>query len=255
MASQLCSQGFQPPQDTLPENCLLAQRAQMSSGIRTMVTEAAGESERFSHAMMSRVGAKASMAVDAKASMGSQATQWLAYRGILPEVLAQLESSRLAVNGQLEDLIDKFIAKQSGSSDACHSQLLEAKHQLNQLHQHVHDLSMEVNATDHEVTALNNQVESKLKEYQELNKKCEDELQELEEKQRQDLEMLNTLRNEMEEMKQIANPNVSMNIAQGTVIGGLAQLGLREFLREPHLLKAASASLMQIGTEEIKGKR
>merc|ERR1719236_99449 len=106
---------------------------------------------------MSRVGSKATVAVDSKASMGSQATQWLAYRGILPEVLAQLENSRLAVNGQLEDMIDKFIAKQSGSDDACHSQLLEAKHQLNSLHSHVHDLSMEVNATDHQVTALNEQ--------------------------------------------------------------------------------------------------
>merc|ERR1719240_861255 len=116
--------------------------------------------------------------------MGAQAAQWLAYRGVLPNVLAQLESSRLTVNGQLEDLIDTFIAKQSGSDDACHSQLLEAKHQLNQLHQHVHDLSMEVNATDHEVTALNDQVEAKLKEYDELNEECTNKLEEVENKKK-----------------------------------------------------------------------
>jgi predicted nuclease with TOPRIM domain len=247
--AQLCSQGLQPPQElnTLPENCLLAQRTQMSSGIRTMVTEAAGESERFSHAMMSRVGAKASVAVDAKASMGSQATQWLAYRGILPEVLAQLENSRLAVNGQLEDLIDKFIAKQSGSSDACHSQLLEAKHQLNQLHQHVHDLSMEVNATDHEVTALNDQVEAKLKEHDELNAECDKKIEEVEKKKTENLEMLTTYKNEMEEMKQIANPNVSMDQKNLTIIGGLVQLGLGKYMVEG---QGGGDSLLQVEVAE-----
>lgn len=255
-APDRCSHTTEVHETTSPtsqQGCLLAQRTQMA------VVESLGETSDASfgsrHAVTHRLGNKASMTVDSQASLSSRSAQWLAYQNSLPEVLAQLESSRLSVNGELEDLIDKFIDKQAGSADACHAKLVEAKHQLNQLHQHVHDLASEINATDHEVTALNNQVESKLKEYQELNKKCEDELQDLEEKQRQDLEMLNTLRNEMEEMKQIANPNVSMNIAQGTVIGGLAQLGLREFLREPHLLKAASASLMQIGAEEIKGKR
>jgi len=227
-----------------PETCLLAQRTQ--SGIRTMVTEAAGEAERFSHAMMSRVGSKASVAVDSKASTGTQAMQWLAYRGNLRDILARLESSRLTANGQLEDLIDTFIAKQSGSDDACHSQLLEAKHQLNQLHQHVHDLSMEVNATDHEVTALNDQVESKLKEYDELNKECTKKLEDVEEKKKQNLEMLKTYQNEMEEMKQIANPNVSMDQKNLTIIGGLVQLGLGKYLQEEH----GGASLMQLNVEE-----
>merc|ERR1719379_2903499 len=149
-----------------------------------------------------------------------------------------------------EDLIDKFIAKQAGSLDACHAKLIEAKHQLNQLHQHVHDLAMEVNATDHEVTALNSQVESKLKEYDELNEKCSNELGEIEKKNQENLEMLNTYRNEMEEMKQIANPNVSMSIANRTIIGGLLQMGLRDMLQEQHFSKAVS--LMQFGAGEIK---
>jgi len=194
------------------------------------------------------------MAVDSQASLSSRSAQWLTYKHSLPEVLAQLESSRLSVNGELEDLIDKFIDKQAGSDDACHAKLVEAKHQLNQLHQHVHDLASEINATDHEVTALNNQVESKLKEYDELNKKCAKKLQEIEDKKKQDLETLKTYKNELEEMKQIANPNVSMNIGSKTIIGGLVQLGLRDFLREPHLLSSASASLMQIGAEEFKSE-
>lgn len=231
----------------MQENCLLAQRTQMSSGTRTMVTEALGESESYSHMMMSRVNSKAqaSVAVDAKASMGSQAMQWLAYRGSLPGILAQLESSRLTANGQLEDMIDKFIAKQSGSDDACHSQLLEAKHQLNSLHSHVHDLSMEVNATDHQVTALNEQVEAKLKEYDQLNDECSKKLKDIEDEKKRDEDMLQTYRNEMEEMKQIANPNVS--IANGSVIGGLVQMGLKKYLQEKE-----GASLMQFAVEERK---
>lgn len=228
------------------ESCLLAQRTQLSTGIRAMVSEASGESEAYSLNMRSRAGSKASVAVDSKASMGTQATQWLAYRGILPDVLAQLESSRLVANGQLEDLIDKFIEKQSGSSDACHSQLMEAKHQLNQLHQHVHDLSMEVNATDHQVTALNDQVEAKLKEHDELNEECADKIEEIEKKKRENLEELKKYQNEMEEMKQIANPNVSMDQQNLTIIGGLVQLGLGKYLQEGQ----GGHSLMQLTAKE-----
>jgi len=246
-----CSEGLPAHQDlsSAPESCLLAQRTQMSSGLRTMVTEALGESESYSHMMTSRVDsrARASMAVDSRASMGSQAMQWLAYRGNLPGVLAQLESSRLTANGQLEELIDKFIAKQSGSDDACHSQLLEAKHQLNSLHQHVHDLSMEVNATDHEVTALNEQVEAKLQEYDKLNEECNSKLQDIENEKKENLEKLKTYRDEMEEMKQIANPNVSMDQKNLTIIGSLVQHGLKKYVQEKQ-----GASLMQFSAEESK---
>jgi len=38
-------------------------------------------------------------------------------------------------NIKMEELIKVFISKQSGSQDACSSQLLEAKHQLNQIHE------------------------------------------------------------------------------------------------------------------------
>merc|ERR1719161_3490748 len=132
------------------------------------------------HALTHRSGHKISMTVDSNALLSSRTAQWLAYQGSLPEVLSQLETSRVTANGQLEDLIEKFISKQAGSADACHAKLIEVKHQLNQLHQHVHDLASEINATDHQVTALNNQVESKLKEYDELNKKCEEKLQKIE---------------------------------------------------------------------------
>merc|ERR1719156_306232 len=113
----------------------------------------------------------------------SQRSAWISYRGSLGKVLSNLETSRHTANGQLEDAIDKFIASQAGSEDACHAQLLETKHQLNQLHQHVQDLSVQINATDHELTALNNQVESKLDDVKRLEEKCDQELEELENQQ------------------------------------------------------------------------
>lgn len=242
-----CSNTAEVPEATnLPpsQGCLLAQRTQMA------VIESLGElsGSDASLTLQSQSGHRVSMAVDSSASLSSRTAQWLAYQSSLHDVLSQLETSRVAANGQLEDLIDKFISKQAGSVDACHAKLIEAKHQLNQLHQHVHDLAMEVNATDHEVTALNSQVESKLEEYDKLNEKCAEELGEIEKKQKENLEMLDTLRNEMEEMKQIANPNVSMSIANQTIIGGLIQMGLRDMLTEHRLPKAVS--LMQLGGKE-----
>ena len=50
--------------------------------------------------------------------------------------------------------------------------------------------------------------ELKLKEYDDLNEECAKKLQDIEDERKRDLEMLKTYRNEMEEMKQIANPNV-----------------------------------------------
>jgi hypothetical protein len=104
---------------------------------------------------------------------------------------------------------------------------------------------MEVNATDHEVTALNDQVEAKLKEHDELNEECEKKIEEVEKKKKENLEMLTTYRNEMEEMKQIANPNVSMDQKNLTIIGGLVQLGLGKYL-----LEGQDASLMQLAAGE-----
>lgn len=150
----------------------------------------------------------------------AQHSAWISYRRTLGKVLSNLETSRHSANGQLEETIDKFIANQAGSEDACHSQLLETKHQLNQLHFHVQDLSMQINATDHEVTALNNQVQSKLDEAQRLNEKCNQELEELENQQAEDLKFLDLLHGELEEMIQIANPDVTMNQSGSKVFAG-----------------------------------
>ena len=50
----------------------------------------------------------------------------------------------------------------SGAQDASSSQLMEAKHQLNQLHQYVMDLVIQVNTTERAIVALDKAMEDEL---------------------------------------------------------------------------------------------
>merc|ERR1719265_2372993 len=70
-----------------------------------------------------------------------------AHLALLRRTTAGLETSRQGPIKELDKLVDKFISEQSGSEDACSSQLMEAKHQLNQIHQYVMDLSAHINTT------------------------------------------------------------------------------------------------------------
>lgn len=195
----------------------------MGNGIQEMVSvvdHLGGSREHFSIATISRARAREAQA--------AQQSAWISYRGTLGRMLTELEESRNSANGNLENTIDEFIAKQSGSSDACHSQLLEAKHQLNQLHAHVKDLSMQVNATDHELTALNSQVDSKLKENEALEKWREEQLEKLEEAQKGNVEYCDRLKEELNELQEVANSNVSMNLTSGQVFHNLSLVPLSE---------------------------
>jgi len=158
---------------------------------------------------------------------------WESYRGGLSPMLMQLEASRVAANKDLEGLIDEFIAKSSGSLDACHAQLLETKHQLNQLHQHVHDLAVQVNVTDHQITALNLESERLLSELERLTNWRDRELDKCETTRRENQKILDTLREEMEEIKQFANPNVSMNITAHVITSGPSRMSLSQLMTVP----------------------
>lgn len=158
---------------------------------------------------------------------------WESSRAGLNPMLIQLEASRVAANRDLEDLIDEFIAKSSGSLDACHAQLLETKHQLNQLHQHVHDLAVQVNVTDHQITALNLESERLLSELERLTDWREKELEKCEVTRRQNEKILGTLREEMEEIKQFANPNVSMNLTARIITSRSSRLSLSQVMSVP----------------------
>jgi len=220
--SQSCSSGSDDGDILLHTRSQLA----VSGGItdreemESQVITSAFELDHLGIAHLYRGSRESTLSHAQQTTKVAQRSAWISYRGTLQKVLSNLETSRHAANGQLEDTIDKFIASQAGSEDACHAQLLETKHQLNQLHQHVQDLSVQINATDHELTALNAQVESKLDDVKRLEEKCNTQFEDIEAQQAEDLKFLETLRGELEEMIQIANPDVTMNQTGREVFAG-----------------------------------
>lgn len=117
----------------------------------------------------------------------------------------------------LGELIDAFVDSQAGSEDACHSQLLEARHQLNQLHALVLDLVEQVNSTEASLIIYDKELQEKLQELMELEQWKEEGLKKCKKKKKEDIEMLKKLNVEMEEMIQIANPGTAMNVSGRTV--------------------------------------
>merc|ERR1719506_2123132 len=101
---------------------------------------------------------------------------------------AGLVRARNVTDKKIDELVKSFIAKQSGSEDACSSQLMEAKHQLNQIHDYVMDLLMQVNTTEKAILALDGEMENKIKEVEELDKWKEDELAKCEKKKQEYIE-------------------------------------------------------------------
>merc|ERR1719453_1034753 len=113
------------------------------------------------------------------------------------------------------ELVDDFINAQSGSSDFCHSQLLEARHQLNQLHQLVIDLAREVNSTEEQIMLYDKMLEEKLREMTALAKWKDAELDKCEVARQKAVEMFAKLSAELDEMHSIANPSVAMDVKTG----------------------------------------
>lgn len=126
-------------------------------------------------------------------------------------------NSSSVMHKSLEDLIDAFVDSQSGSEDACHAQLLEARHQLNQLHSLVVDLVEQVNTTEASLIVYDKELQEKLQELMELEQWKDLGLKKCKKKKEEDKEMLRKLSLEMEEMIQIANPASAMNVSGRTV--------------------------------------
>ena len=59
---------------------------------------------------------------------------------------------------ELDDFIADFIDKQAASQDKCPSQLMEAKHDLKQLHEEVHDLAAQAKATKIQILTTTSQL-------------------------------------------------------------------------------------------------
>eukprot|EP00746_Dinoflagellata_sp_MGD_P001252 gnl/MRDRNA2_/MRDRNA2_102347_c0_seq1.p1 gnl/MRDRNA2_/MRDRNA2_102347_c0~~gnl/MRDRNA2_/MRDRNA2_102347_c0_seq1.p1 ORF type:complete len:704 (+),score=162.30 gnl/MRDRNA2_/MRDRNA2_102347_c0_seq1:98-2209(+) len=115
----------------------------------------------------------------------------------------------------MENLVNGFINSQAGSEDNCHSQILESKHQLNQLHDIVADLAKQVNSTEKQIMVVNAMLQAKLKELSDLEAWSQRELEKCRVAKEQAIQMYAKLKKELEEMHQIASPGVTMDVANG----------------------------------------
>merc|ERR1719236_300031 len=93
-----------------------------------------------------------------------------AHLAILSRKATGLEHAHNVSDKKIDEIVKGFISKQSGSQDACSSQLMEAKHQLNQIHKYVSDLVVQVNTTERAILALDKAMQDKIKEVEVLDK-------------------------------------------------------------------------------------
>jgi len=123
--------------------------------------------------------------------------------------------SAVKAGADMGELVEDFINGQSGAEDACHSQLLEARHQLNQLHQLVLDLAQEVNSTEEQIMVYDKMLEEKLRQMSQLAKWKETELDKCETARQTATGMFAKLKGELDEMHSIANPSIAMDVKTG----------------------------------------
>lgn len=166
----------------------------------------------------------------------------MAHLALLDRKTRILQISRNVTDKKLDELVDSFINHQSGSTDACSSQLLEAKHQLNQIHQYVIDLSMEVNSTERAILALDKELQAVMKQMEDLENWKTEELAKCEKQTQEAIAMFGKLSEEMKEMKEIASPGVAMNIHTGTIETSELQTSVSIALHkaEPEVVLATS---------------
>merc|ERR1719316_2238023 len=117
--------------------------------------------------------------------------------------------NRRNVTAGIGAAIQSFIDAQTATGDHCHSQLLNAKEHLHELHQAIDDLSGQVNATETEIQVLTQSLEE--------TERCTQEHTDA-------TNTLATLTAELEEMRQIARPDTAVDITTGEVKTGLGLL-------------------------------
>ena len=84
--------------------------------------------------------------------------QYKAHVMLLRRAMMALQDSDGPSNNELDGFIADFIDKQAASQDKCPSQLMDAKHDLKQLHVEVHDLVAQVKATEIQILTTTSQL-------------------------------------------------------------------------------------------------
>jgi len=81
--------------------------------------------------------------------------EFAAHRGAVRRAVDAANETYGPTNEELDNLITHFIDHKAASQDKCPSLLLEAKHQWNALHVHLHELAVEFNSTEMSIQAVN----------------------------------------------------------------------------------------------------
>eukprot|EP00746_Dinoflagellata_sp_MGD_P065922 gnl/MRDRNA2_/MRDRNA2_27398_c0_seq1.p1 gnl/MRDRNA2_/MRDRNA2_27398_c0~~gnl/MRDRNA2_/MRDRNA2_27398_c0_seq1.p1 ORF type:complete len:513 (-),score=87.69 gnl/MRDRNA2_/MRDRNA2_27398_c0_seq1:10-1338(-) len=101
--------------------------------------------------------------------------------------------------------------------DGCHSQLLDARHQLNQLHVHVVELTHKVNASEEQIMMYDKVLQGALQERVELINWKQDEIEKCSAEKLKAIRMFAKLSTELQEMQQIASPSMAMLIKDASM--------------------------------------
>merc|ERR1719379_2319412 len=149
---------------------------------------------------------------------------YVAHRSAMNRVMIKHRQTRRNVTADIENAINSFIDAQTATGDHCHSQLLNAKEHLHELHQAIDDLSGQVNATETEIQVLTQSLEETESEIESVQEWTETETERCTQEHTDATNTLATLTAELEEMRQIARPDTAVDITTGEVKTGLGLL-------------------------------
>jgi hypothetical protein len=138
------------------------------------------------------------------------------FAGGLHRSLAELGKSQNVSNKELDNLITRFINHHAADEDKCPARLMEAKHQLNDLHKAIQELADLINTAETDVHVISGDLEDVLEQIKDIDKQKTQARKKADDDKDDNSKMLVMLRQEMEEMRQLAQPGVTMSMSGRT---------------------------------------
>jgi len=114
----------------------------------------------------------------------------------------------------------------AADADKCPAKLMEAKHQMNNLHKAINDLADLINTTEGDLHVVNDELKDTLGKIKDIEDEKEKDTTKATVDKKDNGEMLATLRKEMEEMRQIAQPSVSISDLNDLIMPRLTPMGV-----------------------------
>jgi hypothetical protein len=137
--------------------------------------------------------------------------EYKAHMNELTEAMAKVSASIPPSEMELDNMMQQFADHQAASQDKCPALLLEAKHQLNVIHEHIHELAIEINVTEQSLVSEHVQIETTYEMINNTHAWKVEEARKCKEKKEENWKMYWILKAELLEMHQIANPSFQAN--------------------------------------------